>query len=66
MPKMEIVCVEVLIATIFVWISLFGVFELAIDQIEKPSNKLVAYICLLISAMLFAYNHDGFTSCSLL
>ena len=66
MAKMEIVCVEVLIATIFVWISFFGIFELAIDQIEKPSNKLAAYICLLIPVMLFACVHDGFTSCILL
>ena len=64
--KMGIVCVEVLLATICVWISLFGIFELAINQIQEPSNKLAAYICLLIPVMMFACLHDGFTSCILL
>ena len=64
--KMGIVCVEVLLATIFVWISLFGIVELAINQIQEPSNKLAAYICLLIPVMMFACLHDGFTSCILL
>ena len=61
-----VVCVEVLLATILVWISLFGILELAIGQIDKQSHKLAAYIFILAPVALFASTYKEFSSCVLL
>lgn len=61
-----VVCVEVLIATILVWISLFGILELAINQLEKHAHKLAAYILILVPVAVFASTYEEFSSCVLL
>lgn len=61
-----VVCVEVLVVTVLVWIALFGIFELGISQIDRSTRKLAVYLVVLVVVGTFVCVHDGFSSCVLL
>lgn len=60
------VCVEVLLATIVLWVSVFGLCEEALRVVEKPTTRVGIYAAMGFTVILFVYSKHGLTSCTLM
>lgn len=59
-------CVEVLLATIILWVSIFGICDEALRVIEKPTTRISIYAGMGCLVTLFVYLNHGLTSCTLM
>ena len=60
------VCWQTLMATILVWVCVFGVVDTAVHCIEKKIHQVYAYICLLVTVVVFLISSREVTICSLM
>ena len=59
-------CAEVLIATILLWVSVFGLCEEALRRVEKTEVRVSIYVLLGISVISFVQTQRGLSSCTLM
>lgn len=61
-----VMCVEVLLATVALWIALFGVCDVIMSRVADDGVKLGFYAVLTASVGVFVYVNDQLNMCSLL
>jgi predicted membrane channel-forming protein YqfA (hemolysin III family) len=63
---MPVMCFEVLLATIMLWISLFGISDHFIAKIEKDEIKLIVYAMMALMVLVFVYASNHINACALM
>ena len=58
-------CFDVLIATILLWVCIFGVVDLMVAELPNLASKLAAYGVLGLISVLFVVFTRSVTFCSL-
>lgn len=62
----QTVCLEVLLITILMWASIWGVIDMLVDRIQDTKNKLVFYAMLFLFAVILIGITPGLTTCRVL
>ena len=60
------VCVEVLLVTILLWVSLFGIVDVLVSQLDEISHRLMAYGCIGGVVLLFSYSSSTINACTMM
>ena len=58
-------CFEVLFVTIMLWVSIFGMFEEVVGQIQDAHGRVIVYACIGLVAVCFVVATSDMTFCSL-
>ena len=61
-----IVCFEVLMATIALWVALFGFCDVLVSKLEHDISKLAVYTVLAFFVLVFVYVNDSINMCTLM
>mgnify|MGYP004037639041 CR=1 FL=1 len=59
-------CFEVLIATIFLWVSIFGISDIVMGLVEQKWKRAGAYTLLAVLVALFLGFHKNVSVCGLM
>ena len=59
-------CFEVLIATIFLWVSIFGLSDIVMELVEVKWKRAGVYALLAVSVALFLVFHKNVSVCGLM
>lgn len=62
----DFLCTETLLATIGLWIALFGLCDILVQHIERIEHKIAFYCALLLLDALFVWLSQSVNSCALL
>jgi len=62
----ETMCAEVLIATIMLWVAVFGLSDLLMEWVGDPYKKTLFYATLAVSVSVFLGIHKNVTTCGLM
>lgn len=59
-------CFEVLLATIVLWVAIFGLSDICASMLENKQQQGVLYGLLAVLVFAFLLTHDNVTVCSLM
>jgi hypothetical protein len=59
-------CFEVLLATVFLWVSIFGLFDVAVSMMECKKKHAAVYVVVGGSVLVFLATHESVSVCSLM
>lgn len=59
-------CFEVLLATIVLWVAVFGLCDMCANMLETKQQQGLLYGLLAMAVMAFLASHDNVTVCSLM
>tara|TARA_B100001540_G_scaffold155612_2_gene137703 strand:+ start:4483 stop:4677 length:195 start_codon:yes stop_codon:yes gene_type:complete len=59
-------CFEVLLATIVLWVAIFGLCDICASMLENKQQQGTLYGLLAVSVFAFLLTHDNVTVCSLM
>ena len=59
-------CFEVLMATILLWVAVFGMCDLAMELVEAKWKRAAFYLGLALSVLVFLILHRNVSVCGLM
>lgn len=62
----QIMCFEVLFATILLWVAVFGLADLVMELVEARWKKASFYVGLALSVLVFLLLHKNVSVCGLM
>lgn len=66
-PQTPFVCLEVMVITVIVWISLWGIVDVLIRRCNlNDDHELVVYLLLGACALIYVWLWNGVDTCALL
>ncbi len=61
-----VMCLEVLLATVALWVALFGICDLLLENIKDNHVKLGFYMLLMATVFMFVYYTQQIDACTLM
>ena len=59
-------CMEVLLATICLWVAIFGVFDAVVERMPAKWQKVLLYLVTAGGVSVFLVTHPQVSVCSLM
>ena len=59
-------CLELLIATILLWVGVFGLCEEALRLVTRADCRVAVYTSIVLIVALFIHSKHGVSSCTLM
>ena len=62
----SILCFEVLLATVVLWVAIFGMFDIIVSMLDSQKQKGVLYVMLALGVIGFLMTHESVSVCALM
>ena len=59
-------CMEVLLATICLWVAIFGIFDAVVERFDKKWQQVSVYLVVAGAVCVFLMTHKNVSVCSLM
>ena len=59
-------CMEVLLATICLWVAIFGIFDAIVERFEQKWPRVSVYVLVAGAVGVFLMTHKSVSVCSLM
>ena len=61
-----VLCFEVLLATVLLWVAIFGLFDLLVEWIDNKGRRGALYLLLGLGVLGFLATHKSVSVCALM
>ena len=62
----SILCFEVLLATVVLWVAIFGMFDIIVSMLDSQKQKGVLYVVMALGVIGFLMTHESVSVCALM
>ena len=62
----QVLCFEVLLATVLLWVAIFGLFDLLVEWMDNKSRRGALYMLLALCVLGFLAMHNSVSVCALM